>query len=557
MKKRALLIVGSVVGVLVIIGFILPFVIDTNRFKPELELQLSRALGRPTTIGNIDLALFSGGVRADDFVIADDPAFSHTPFITAKRVTVGVELMPLIFSKKLEVRSFTLTEPQVSLIRSQAGVWNFSTLGNGSASSQSNADTPSGKSNSSATAISVDKLKVSNGIVTLGTLNSPGKTHTYQNVDLDASNLSYTSEFPFTLTLKTPGNGSMKLAGKAGPINETNTLLTPLSANLIVQKLDLASTGFVDPSAGIGGMVDLDGNLASDGTSAKLHGSLNGQRLKFAAGGSPATVPISIDYATVYDLKSGTGNLTQGDIHVGKALAHLSGSYNTTGAETTLQMQLSGQGMSVPDLEGALPAAGITLPSGASMQAGALNLNLGINGPVNRLVITGPVDLSNAKLAGYDLKSKLGALSSFTALGRGGSGPDTVIQVLHADLRQDPGGTHAANLKIVVESIGTITGDANMSASQQLDCKMAAKLSGVLGAVAIPVTLLGKGGNSGGGIPFTITGTASNPIFKPDLGSEAGNLAKGLGGLGSSAGKGIASSAKGVLGGVLGKKKSN
>ena len=128
MGKRFLVIAGSVVGVLVIVALILPFAIDANRFKPELESQLSKALGRPATIGNIELALFSGGVRADDFVIADDPAFSHSPFIAAKQMTIGVDLMPLIFSKKLEVRSFTLTEPQVSLIRSQAGVWNFSTL---------------------------------------------------------------------------------------------------------------------------------------------------------------------------------------------------------------------------------------------------------------------------------------------------------------------------------------------------------------------------------------------------------------------------------------------
>ncbi len=218
MKKRILIIAGSVVGVLVIIGAILPFVIDANRFKPELESQLTKVLGRPTTIGSIELALLSGGVRVNDFVIADDPAFSHSAFITAKKVTVGVDLMPLIFSKKLAVKSFTLSEPQVALIRSGAGDWNFSTLGSASSS------TTTDKSNSSATAISVDKLTITDGVVTLGTVGAPGKTRTYQNVDLDASNLSYTSQFPFTLTLKTPGDGTMKLDGMAGPINPTNTI---------------------------------------------------------------------------------------------------------------------------------------------------------------------------------------------------------------------------------------------------------------------------------------------------------------------------------------------
>jgi hypothetical protein len=141
-------------------------------------------------------------------------------------------------------------------------------------------------------------------------------------------------------------------------------------------------------------------------------------------------------------------------------------------------------------------------------------------------------------------------------LGGGGSGSDTEIQTLKADLRQDASGTHASNLLVIVPSIGTITGDANVSATQQLDCKMTAKLSGALGAISAPVALLG-GGKTNGGIPFTITGTTSNPQFKPELGAGAGNLAKGVGGLGGAAGKDAASSVSGALGGLFGKKKSN
>jgi AsmA protein len=203
-----------------------------------------------------------------------------------------------------------------------------------------------------------------------------------------------------------------------------------------------------------------------------------------------------------------------------------------------------------------LPAAGVTLPSGASLQAGALDLSLSITGPLNKLAIAGPVNLSNGKLAGFDLKSKLGALSSFTGLGGASSGSDTEIQTLKADLRQDTSGTHASNLLLVGPSIGTITDDANVSATQQLDCKMSAKLSGALGAISSPVALLG-GGKSGGGIPFTITGTTSNPVFRPEMGAAAGNLAKGLGGLGSSTGSGAVGAVSNALGGLFGKKKSN
>ena len=212
--------------------------------------------------------------------------------------------------------------------------------------------------------------------------------------------------------------------------------------------------------------------------------------------------------------------------------------------------------MPVSDLEGALPAVGVTLPSGAKLEGGTLEADLAISGPVNRMVIVGPVNLSNAKLAGYNLKSKLGALGSFAGLG--GSGSDTEIQTLSTNLHQDPQGTHAQNLLIVVPSIGTITGDGNVSASGQLNCRMVAKLSGSGGAIGSVSQFSKLGGSqSSGGIPFKVEGTTSNPIFVPDVAGMAGGLAKSqLGGLTSGGGNSSASQAAGALGGLLGKKKN-
>ena len=51
----------------------------------------------------------------------------------------------------------------------------------------------------------------------------------------------------------------------------------------------------------------------------------------------------------------------------------------------------------------------------------------------------------------------------------------------------DPRGTQAQNINLVVPSIGTVTGNATVSASQQLDCKMVAKVAasgGVVGGAA-------------------------------------------------------------------------
>lgn len=568
MLKKIAIIVGIVIAALIIIGLVLPLFINANTFKPALESDLSGALGRKVEIGNISLSVFSGGVTVDSFSVADDPAFSSSPFLTAKQLKAGVSLFPLIFSKRLEVKSFTIREPQVTLLRSSSGRWNYSSLGESGAQSSQNvvarpskAQSPSTSSSTSsagassspssssaANNFSVGELKLSDGTMTVGMVGSR-TMRKYENVNLDASNLSYTSQFPFQLTAQTPGGGKIKLDGKAGPVNASDASLTAFNATVTIKNVDLGATGFIDASSGVGGIVSFDGIVASDGREMTSNGKITAEKARFAPNASPASVPVNIDYAATYDLHSNMGSLTQGEIRIGKAVATLGGSYNGAGDVTTVDMKVQGKAMPVPDLEGVLPAVGVQLPTGASLQTGTLDLALAITGPVDKPVIAGPVNLSNAKLAGFNLTGKLGALASFARLGKAGT--DTEIQTLSTNLRVDPTGTHAQNLNLIVPSLGAMTGNGNVSPTGQLDCKMVAKL-GTNNVAGVVGTALGSltGGGSGGGIPFKVTGTTSKPIFMPDL-AGMGSSAKGA----PTNAKGAAGAASSILGGFLKKKK--
>lgn len=503
--KRILKIVAIVLGVLIVIAIALPFFIDANTFRPKLESELTEALGREVKVGNLKLSVFSGGVSADDISIADDPAFSKSPFVQAKSFSVGVEMIPLIFSKTLNVTDLTLSQPEISLVKSENGEkWNFSSLG-GKNTSAAKPAAPTSSGGGGNPNLSVAKLNVKDGRLTVSRAGSAEKPHIYDKVNIEVTNFSFTSSFPFTMSANLPGGGNMTLGGKAGPINDENAALTPLDAKLTVRQLNLTESAFLDPAAGISGVADYDANVASDGHEAKTNGTLKASNLQVVKKGSPAGRPVQLTYAVVHNLAKETGEITQGDIAMGKAVAHLTGSYDAHGKVTSVNLKLIGQAMPVDELEAMLPALGVVLPPKATLKGGELNTNLAIAGPVDKLVTTGSIRMENSTLANFNLGEKLASIS---ALSGKSTGKDMTIQNFSSDVRVAPEGTQANNLNLTVPSIGVLTGGGTVSPANELAFKMNASMAGLE-------------------IPFAVQGTTADPKFVPDVKGMASGLLKG------------------------------
>jgi len=550
--KKTLKIVFLVVGVLVVLVLVTPFLIPVNQFRPTIEEKASAALGRKVQLGNISLALLSGSLSAENLSIGDDPKFSSSPFLTAKSLNVGVEMMPLIFSKTLNVTGVTIASPRVTLLRNAAGVWNCSSLGASAAKSQAKeAEKPAGTGN--AAEVSVKKLTLTEGSIIVGSTNSQ-KRSSYDHVNVTASDVSLTSKFPVTVTADLPAGGKFKLDGTFGPVDQADTALTPLDAKLNVTSLDLASTGFLDSSTGLGGLLDLDGNLSSQGGEAQTKGNVKFSHALLVAGGSPAGVPVTVNFDSKYNLRKNAGVLNPSTLNIGGAVAHLNGTYESAGEATVVNIKLDAKDMPAKDLQAFLPAIGIHLPKGASLAAGTLNSNLNLTGPTNKLLIAGNVGLFNGVLAGFDLGSKMSSVASLAGIK---TGKDLNIEKVTSNLRVAPTGIQADNFLAVLPTIGNLTGAGTVDSKNALDFKMLATLAkeasssansaagaaGGLGGVLSAMT--GGGGSAGdcsssGGlkVPFQIQGTTSEPKFIPDVGGLAKDLFKSqlgcLGGMPSS-----------------------
>jgi AsmA protein len=567
--------VGIAVLVVILILFVLPFLIPVNKFRPTIEQKASEALGRKVTVGNLSLSILGGSLGMDDLSISDDPKFSSGAFLTAKNVKVGVELMPLIFSQQVNVTEIKIVNPQVTMLKDPKGNWNFSSIGGNSASQNK----PASSSSNTAESVSIKELLLEEGQITLGNTNSQ-KRSVYTKVNLKATDVAMTNNFPVTFSMDLPGGGDMKVDGKVGPVDASNAAFTPQNVKLNVDNLDLAKTGFLDPSLGLAGIVDIDANLVSQGGKMTTKGQLKLSKAVLVAGGSPAATPAVIDFNTTYDLASGSGVLSPSTLSIGKAKTNLNGTYKSEGDDFVVDMKVDGQSLPATDLESFLPALAINLPTGSKLTAGTLNANLHITGPTNKLVTDGTIGLYNGKLSGFDLGQKMSAVGSLAGIK---SGKDLDIEKFTSNVHMAPTGLKADNIDLVVPSLGTVVGNGTLDSKNNMDFKLVATVnSSVVGAAAgsaagslggIAGKALGGGAtnckNGGIKVPLQVRGTTSNPQFVPDVGgaaasmltsqlscagSEAGNVGNLTKGLGGAAG-GQTGNAVNQLGGLLGGKK--
>lgn len=508
---RVLKYVGIVVVVLLLIVVALPFFIDANAFRPRLEAALSSALGREVKVGNLAVALWSGGVTAEDLSITDDPAYGRNPFLQAKSLKLNVELMPLIFSHQLNVKGLTIDQPSVVLLQSPSGTWNFSTLGGKPDGQEARPATPEPQPNTSSSqplAISAKLVKITGGHFALGQANSRTKPLALDNVNLEVQDFAPGSSFPFSFSAQLAGGGQLNLTGKAGPIPENNADLTPVQIALHATQLDLARSGIVQPSTGFAGLVSLDAQGSSNGEVVSLNGKLKADKLKLAKNGSPAAQPVNFDFDLDHDLRKKTGRLKTGNIHFGSAPATLTGTYDLRGEIAALNMAFSGPNMAIDQLKQFLPAMDVVLPAGSSLQGGSASAKLTSQGPADALVTSGSLGVSKTRLAGFDLGSKMKAIAALAGMP---GGANTDIQTLSADVRMAPQGTAINNFQLVVANIGQLTGAGTISPDHTLDFKMRATVHAA-GAV---LASLGQKGDAS--IPFLIVGTSSSPAFRPDV----------------------------------------
>jgi AsmA protein len=517
MKLWAKIFAGFLVVVIVAIAAI-PFVVDANTFRPTLETRLSAGLGRPVKLGNLRLSIMSGSLVADNLSIAGDPAFSTTPFLVARKVSIGVEMRPLILHRLVHVRSIEIEAPQIHLVEGSNGQWNFSSLSRNAASLTS-------KSASKAVLFGtvVDFIAIQEGRAVVDSIPATGPPHVYDHVQLTMRNFSVDQRFPFELGATIPGNGAVLIKGTIGPMNTQDAAKTPADVEIAMQHLDPVAAGFLDPGAGIAVVANVTAHASSDGNAVHSRGTVHMQGLQLTKTGAPSPLPIDLTYDVTHQMDDNTGQVQQASIGLGTSTIHISGNYRLTGEDPWVDLKVAAAAVPIDELQSLMTAAGVKLPNGSQLKGGTLTLDLEVTGAANALAITGPVELDNAQLVGFDLGSKIAGIAS---MGGVKTGTTTTIQTMNFNLQASNAGIQVSDIDGSILGMGRSTGSGTISPAGALSFRLVAHVTNAHGMGKVGVGLMTKMNQFGKsdsekeaaqGVPMLVTGTPGNPVITADV----------------------------------------
>ncbi len=119
-------VLGAIV--LILLATVLPPLINVGRFRLSVADGLSRALGRPVSVGSVHLRLFPRpGLDLEDLVVQDDHGFSAEPLLRSAEVQAALRVGSL-WRGRLEIASLSLSYPSLNLVRRSDGRWNLESL---------------------------------------------------------------------------------------------------------------------------------------------------------------------------------------------------------------------------------------------------------------------------------------------------------------------------------------------------------------------------------------------------------------------------------------------
>lgn len=463
-RKKYLIVVAVVVALLAIIGiFIVPRVVNVNRYRPEVEAYLEAKTGKPAQIGHLELTLFPHlAIQIDNFSMGNPKGFPAGDFLKAQRIYALFKASAL-WNKRIVVKSLIVENPVIHVLGNTDGRWNFENPPKKN-SSPVKTSAPVGTGFALGT---ISKITIDHGEVTMANLLPSGaKGPTY----FDGRGISCNFE-------------------------------------------DVNVSALTDPH-----LAATSSDSAANNSSAPVtHGSFHADSLGF---GSIRAASVN-SQVRLFPKQAYLDNLI---LKIASGSAKANADFNFSQPNLVYRIKTTFQKIDVAQLLNAFPSARGEM---TGTMDGNLNLNgeaTHSSNPLSGLQGTGQVNVRNGRLPTLQLNKNLLFLVRMAGIGAP-SGDPSSFSLVAADLNFASQHLINHNVRIVSPDVDVIaSGNVVLTGSNRMNytgiARVPAKNTGLTNVLA---SLSGATYANGKlAFPFSLQGTVSNPQFS--LSSKKGIL---------------------------------
>src|ERR1700730_7219872 len=123
---RTGLILAGIAGTLLIASvFVVPVLLDANRYRPKAISYLEESTGKKVEIGRLAVSFFPKVmIHVDDFGVKSPPLFPPSYILKVARIDAELDPWALLH-RKMVIRSLVLEQPVINLVSDPDGPWNF------------------------------------------------------------------------------------------------------------------------------------------------------------------------------------------------------------------------------------------------------------------------------------------------------------------------------------------------------------------------------------------------------------------------------------------------
>ena len=123
-RKTGLVVIGVTAALLLVLIFVLPALIQVDRYRPRVIAFLQETTGKQVEIGRLALTLFPLAVHIENFGVKNPPIFPRGYVVQVAHIDAELGIAALLH-RQVVVKSLVLVDPVLNITSDPDGPWNF------------------------------------------------------------------------------------------------------------------------------------------------------------------------------------------------------------------------------------------------------------------------------------------------------------------------------------------------------------------------------------------------------------------------------------------------